>query len=55
MIEHNRNERRNASIEQKLGVEVRINKIRAKELRQKQRFESGEPRSKRTVGYPSTP
>ena len=37
-------------IEQKLEMEDRLKKIRIQELRQKQRYESGEPSSKRFVG-----
>lgn len=36
-------------IEQKLEMEDRLKKIRIQELRQKQRYESGEPLSKRFV------
>ena len=41
--------RRNTIIEQKSELEARLKKIRAKELRQKQKYESGEPKAKRTV------
>ena len=37
-------------IEQKQNLEDRLKKIRVQELRQKQRYESGEPLSKRFVG-----
>ncbi len=36
-------------IEQRSEFEARLSRIRAKELRQKQRYEDGEPRSKRIV------
>ncbi len=49
MLEHDRNQRRNAAVEHKFEFEARLRKIRAKELRQKQRYESGEPPSKRIV------
>ena len=55
MLEHDRNERRNAAIEHKLEFEARLRTIRTKELRQKQRYESGEPPNKRIVSYFSCP
>lgn len=51
MLEHDRNQRRNAVIEQRSEFEARLKRIRAKELRQKQRYENGESRSKRIVRY----
>jgi len=49
VLEQDRNQRRNAVIEQRSEFEARLSRIRAKELRQKQRYEDGEPRSKRIV------
>ena len=49
MVEHNINQRRNSVIEQKLELEARLSRIRANELQQKLRYESGEPKSKRIV------
>ena len=45
--EHARQERRRAAVEQRLDIEARLQKIRAKELRQKQRYEKGDPNFKR--------
>ena len=42
-------QKRDAVIEQKLELEARLKKVRAKELRQKENYESGEPQAKRTV------
>ena len=42
-------QKRDAVIEQKLELEARLKKVRAKELRQKKNYESGEPQAKRTV------
>lgn len=47
VVEHARSQRRDAVIEQKSELEARLRKIRTKELLQKKRFETGEPKAKR--------
>lgn len=47
VVEHEREERKKTAIEQKLAVEARLKLVRAKELRRKQRYENGEPATKR--------
>ena len=39
----------NAVVEQKMQFEARLRQIRAKELQTKQRYEDGEPTTKRIV------
>ena len=48
-MQHARTQKRNAIVEQKVEMEKQLKKIRAQELRQKQRYEKGEPQSKRMV------
>ncbi|CAD6564783.1 MAG: ATP-dependent DNA helicase chl1 [Alectoria sarmentosa] len=48
VFEHAQAQRRNAEIQQKSELEARLRQVRAKELRQKQKYESGEPKAKRT-------
>ena len=50
MLEHEKQEMKNAFINKKQALEQRLAKVRAKELRQKQRYESGESHHKRSVG-----
>lgn len=50
VLEHAQRENRRAVIEQRQQQEARLSKIRAKELRQRQRYETGVPRAKRVVG-----
>ena len=47
VAEHAQKEKRIAVLEQKSQVEARLRHIRAKELRQKQHYENGEPKTKR--------
>lgn len=47
VLDHAKKQKNIAIIEQKLEMEDRLKKIRIQELRQKQRYESGEPPSKR--------
>ena len=47
VAEHAQKEKRTAVLEQKSQVEARLRHIRAKELRQKQHYENGEPNNKR--------
>lgn len=47
VAEHAQKEKRTAVLEQKSQVEARLRHIRAKELRQKQHYENGEPNTKR--------
>ncbi|KAI9886565.1 MAG: hypothetical protein M1823_001607 [Watsoniomyces obsoletus] len=47
IIEHARNQRRQALLQQKTDLETRLSKIRAKEERARQRFENGEPARKK--------
>ncbi len=51
VVEQSKSQKRIVLIEQKLELEGRLKKIRAQELRQKLRYESGEPQSKRFVWY----
>ena len=53
MLEHSQRERRQALIEQRQQEEARLRMIRAKELRQRQRYETGEAKSKKIVCVPS--
>ncbi|KAF6219414.1 hypothetical protein HO133_005240 [Letharia lupina] len=48
VVEHAQAHRRNALIEQKSKLEAHLRQVRAKELQQKQSYESGEPKAKRT-------
>lgn len=48
VVEHAKAQKRDAVIEQKSELEARLRKVRAKELRQKKNYESGEPQAKRT-------
>jgi len=50
VVEHAQNENRRVVIEQRAQVEARLGQVRAKELRQKQHYEKGEPKAKRTKG-----
>lgn len=50
VLEYLRKEKEEALIRSKRELEGRLAKIRAKELRQKQRYERGEPRQKKLVG-----
>ena len=47
MIEHERAERKKLALENRSALEARLKLVRAKELRQKQRYENGEPAMKR--------
>lgn len=47
VVEHAQTQTMNSRIEQRLELEARLRKIRAKELRQRQRYENGEPKAKR--------
>lgn len=49
VLEHKKTERSVAAMREKQDLEVRLAKVRAKELRQKQRFENGESNQKRMV------
>lgn len=49
VVEQANSHKRTVIIEQKLELEGRLKKIRAQELRQKLRYESGEPQQKRFV------
>lgn len=51
VVEQSKGQKRIVLIEQKLELEGRLKKIRAQELRQKLRYESGEPQPKRFVWY----
>lgn len=51
VVEQSKSQKRIVLIQQKLELEGRLKKIRAQELRQKLRYESGEPQSKRFVWY----
>lgn len=51
VVEQYKSQKRNVLIEQKLELEGRLKKIRAQELRQKLRYESSEPQSKRFVWH----
>ncbi|KAK4696749.1 chromosome transmission fidelity protein 1, partial [Lecanoromycetidae sp. Uapishka_2] len=48
VTEHAQSERRRDVVEQKAKLEARLNQVRAKELRQNQKFERGGPNAKRT-------
>ncbi|KAI9837845.1 MAG: hypothetical protein M1819_006779 [Sarea resinae] len=47
MLEHARQQKRQAALRQRADIESRLAKIRAKERRQKERYEKGEPLHKR--------
>ena len=47
VVEHEREEKKKTAIEKKSVLQARLKLIRAKELRQKQRYENGEPTAKR--------
>lgn len=49
IVEQAKSQKRAILVEQKLELEARLTKIRAQELRQKLRYESGEPQPKRFV------
>lgn len=49
IVEQTKSQKRAIFVEQKLELEARLTKIRAQELRQKLRYESGEPQPKRFV------
>lgn len=49
IVEQTKSQKRAILVEQKLELEARLTKIRAQELRQKLRYESGEPQPKRFV------
>lgn len=51
VVEQTKSQKRTVLIEQKLELEGRLEKIRDQELRQKLRYESGEPQLKRFVWY----
>lgn len=51
VVEQYKDQKRNVLIDQKLELEGRLKKIRAQELRQKLRYESSEPQSKRLVWH----
>ena len=55
VLEHSQRERRHALAEQRQQEEARLGMIRAKELRQRQRYETGEAKTKRIVCVTSTP
>lgn len=46
-VEYAQTQKREALLQQRSELEARLNQVRAKELRQKQRYESGEPTAKR--------
>lgn len=50
VADHDQNERRRDAIEQRANLEARLAQVRTKELRQKQQYEKGEPKVKRTKG-----
>ena len=54
MVEYAREQRRRALFRERKDLEVRLAKVRAREKRQQEHYESGEPRFKRLVG-PSVP
>ena len=51
VIEHEKQEKKDAFVAKKRELEQRLAKVRAKELRQKQRYESGEAHHKRPVSF----
>ena len=51
MLEHARNQKRKAFLDQAKVLEARLTKIRAKGQRQQLRLKNGEPRPKRVVCY----
>jgi chromosome transmission fidelity protein 1 len=50
VAEHAQSEKRRAVVDQKAQYETRLVRVRAQELRQKQHYEKGEPKAKRTKG-----
>ena len=55
ITEHQKRQRKDAFLRRKHDLQARLEKVRAKELRQKQRYESGESLSKRAVCLRTTP
>jgi len=49
MLEYARQQKRQAFLHRTQALETRLAKVRAKEQRQRQRFENGEPQQKRKV------
>lgn len=49
MLEHAREEKRRAALQQRAALEERLAKVRAKERKLKERYDNGEPRFKRQV------
>ena len=47
VFEHEREEKKKTVLDQKMALEARLKLVRHKELRQKQRYENGEPATKR--------
>ena len=54
VLEHYLKERKNAVIQKKADLEARLARIRAKELRQKQHYDSGKPYQKRMASITFT-
>lgn len=55
MLEHARQEKRQAALRRRADLEERLAKIRAKERKMRERYENGEPRFKRQVCLSKTP
>lgn len=49
MLEYARNQKRQAFVQRTQELEIRLERIRAKEQQQRERFQRGEPQQKRTV------
>ena len=54
VLEHAKTEKRRALMEQWAEKEEKLKSVREKELRQKQRYENGESRTKRPVSFTIT-
>ena len=49
ILEHAKSQRRDAAVQRRMNLEVRLRKLRDKELRQKKQYEEGEPNAKKLV------
>ena len=51
MIEHDKEQKRQAILQKRKDLEARLARVRAREKRQQELYENGGPRSKKLVGH----